>query len=176
MAYYPKNSFSLLYLALFGTILVSQGIVEARGTVGINPFCKQATSFRICNIMVRGAKTQAEAAFNAVQSTRVLASQIPALTAEVANAINTATTTPEAKAGVQKQCTEVFQNVVDDLDASLTSVKANDMFSAAVHLSAVKFDECSEAMEEFGVTFPMHKIVIQFERQVSSSLAVVQSQ
>ncbi|GAA0173977.1 hypothetical protein LIER_41634 [Lithospermum erythrorhizon] len=175
MASKSFNSFSLLSLAIFGAILLSQGLVEARGRVGVNPFCQKAQYFKLCNGMVKNAKTEKEASINAITSTRVLAAQIPVLTKAVTDTVNQGVTDPTAKESVIKQCTKVFQNAVEDLDLSLAAVGSDDVFTAATKLSAINLSDCSDAMDEFGVTLPMQKVVTQFQRQVSNCLAVVQS-
>ncbi|VFQ89955.1 unnamed protein product [Cuscuta campestris] len=141
----------------------------------VSQFCKTASSKRLCTRMVGGAANLHDATANSIRATLELAEKLRAMSGTVISAATTGLPA-DSKDSIVKTCDESFEDVVDDLKLSLEALKAKDNGTLMTRLSAALLSDCGDALDDFGVGYPLKTTIKLYARYLDNTLAVVTQQ
>ncbi|KAI3467561.1 hypothetical protein Pfo_024224 [Paulownia fortunei] len=117
----------------------------------VNPFCDTADNKALCTQLAKGAETWPEAMTNALKAVLEKAKAGKPIANSVGSKLP-ANLYPQSKESIDSTCREAYDNIMDNIKQCIGFVKSDPYSSLNTYLSATSFSDCTDGLEEFGVT------------------------
>nr|GMD15058.1 pectinesterase inhibitor-like [Ipomoea batatas] len=146
----------------------------SRKVYDASKYCQTADDKKLCEQMVAGAQNLHDASEKAILATKQYAKKIEGESTAVDSAVKDLP--PKTKKSIVDTCKESYKRAVSDLDRSLKALLDNDKGTLMTHLSAALDSDCEDAVNEFGVKFPLQHDMKRYDAELDNALAVVTQQ
>ncbi|KAK6139211.1 hypothetical protein DH2020_027047 [Rehmannia glutinosa] len=143
-------------------------------TAADNPFCATSDDQALCGQLTNGAHTWAEAMINALNGVMDKARAGKSVAYGVGSKLPVSLKDLTRKS-IDGTCRQAYDNIIDNIKQCIGFVKNDPFSSLDTYLSATTFSDCTDGLQEFGVSLPE---VADFDKEMlklsSVLLAVAQ--